>query len=503
MSSLYLTYFGLTAPPFSITPDPSFFFEGKDRGVFIAGLLHATLQAEGIVLVIGEVGSGKTLMSRILLSRLPKHVDTVYLPNPAFSRDEIIEVIARDLGVAGVSPGQGLRLEALQQELIKRHEQSRRVVVLIDEAHAMPMESIEEVRRLSNLETDNRKLVQVVLCGQPELDTLLAAPHLRQVRDRVVYRLALRNLSREDSVAYLDHRLRVAGWRGSRMFSWYAERLLLNDAKGRARRINILADKALLAAFADNKKQVRAKHVRLAIRDAGANFATPGIGRAKPWGLIAAWAASIAVAVLASLWFGHSSTENRGLTASQVLPAAPAAHSPVRQPLPAEPPMPVAPQAVTAAATPPPAAPANDITATPQAKAENEEAKGAAGVAIDPALLEDIGRLVKQSQLYAEQQSAIGRYAIRLAARSFVDQAPAVTFIASAEKMLPPGQVHVRRFFDGKATGSGQANYVIYFGSFPTHEAARLAIVDLPEKLHKDKPTIRTWKEISDAPWSL
>ena len=293
MSSLYLDYFGLSSPPFSITPDPGFFFEGGDRGAFIAGLLYAAQQAEGIVLVIGEVGSGKTMMSRLLLTRLRANVDTVYLPNPSFSRDEIIDIIARDLGVAAAS--QGMRLEALQQELIKRHDMGRQVVVLIDEAHAMPAESIEEVRRLSNLETDDCKLLQLVLCGQPELDTLLAAPHLRQVRDRVVYRLMLRHLSHSDAGAYLDHRLRVAGWRGGRMFSWPAEFILLLDAKGRARRLNLLADKALLAAFADGKKQVSAKHVRLAIRDIGANFSSY---RSSP----SVKSVTLAVALLAILW---------------------------------------------------------------------------------------------------------------------------------------------------------------------------------------------------------
>lgn len=238
--------------------------------MFIAGLLHAVLQGEGIVLVIGEVGSGKTLMSRMLLSQLPDHVDTVYLPNPAFSRDEIIDVIARDLGLTAAN--QSMRLEALQQELIKRHERGRQIVVLIDEAHAMPGESIEEVRRLSNLETEDRKLVQLILCGQPELDTLLAKPSLRQVRDRVVYRLMLHSLSREDASRYLNHRLRVAGWQDERMFSVLGEHLLLNDAKGRARRLNLIADKSLLAAFADGKQQVGARHVRSAIQDAGANF---------------------------------------------------------------------------------------------------------------------------------------------------------------------------------------------------------------------------------------
>lgn len=238
--------------------------------MFIDALMHASLQAEGIVLVIGEVGSGKTLMSRMLLSRLPDHVDTVYLPNPAFSRDEIIDVIARDLGLVS----QGPSLEALQQELIKRHEMGRQVVVLIDEAHAMPAESIEEVRRLSNLETCRCKLIQLVLCGQPELDALLASPQLRQVRDRVVYRFRLDKLSPDDAVRYLDHRLKVAGWHGGRLFSKFGERLLLADAQGRIRRLNLIADKALLAAFAENDNQVNARHVQLAIRDTGTNFSS-------------------------------------------------------------------------------------------------------------------------------------------------------------------------------------------------------------------------------------
>lgn len=456
--------------------------------MFIAGLLHATLQAEGIVLVIGEVGSGKTLMSRILLSRLSKQVDTVYLPNPAFSRDEIIEVIARDLGIEGAAPlGQGLRLEALQQELIKRHEQGRRVVVLIDEAHAMPMESIEEVRRLTNLETDNRKLVQVVLFGQPELDTLLDTPHLRQVRDRVVYRLVLRNLSSLDSRAYIEHRLRVAEWRGGRMFSWCAEQHLIHDAKGRARRINILADKALLAAYADNKKQVLARHVRLAIRDAGTNFATPGNSRRWPWRMLTAWAASIAVTVVFSLWYSSWLTQHRGVTASPVLQAVPAA-KPASAPLQhSESPAPSPPQAADVAPSPAPV--------VPQEKAKPEV------IVPDPPQSEDIDNRVKQSYAYARQQSTTGYFAIQLATLPFTDRV--LAFMESAEEMLPPGQIYVRRrFVGGRQAGSRQTSYAIYFGSFETDEAARRAIADMPPKLRKEKPTIRTWKEIFDAPWS-
>jgi len=240
--------------------------------MFIAGLLHAVQQREGIILLTGEVGSGKTLMSRILLSRLPEHIDTVYLPNPSFASDEIIGVIARDLGITALSPG--MRLEALQHELIKRHTLGRQVLVFIDEAHTMTIAAIEEVRRLSNLETDQCKLVQLVLCGQPELNTLLASPQLRQVRDRVVYRLILNKLSTGEARGYLNHRLSIAGSHNLRLFSAAGVQLLLKDADGRARRINLIADKALLAAFSENKKQVSARHVRLAILDAGSNFSS-------------------------------------------------------------------------------------------------------------------------------------------------------------------------------------------------------------------------------------
>lgn len=465
MSTLYLNYFGLNSPPFSITPDPGFFFEGKDKGVFIAGLLHAALQADGIVLVIGEVGSGKTMMSRLLLMRLPENVDTVYLPNPSFSRDEIIDVIARDLGIA--TGEQTVRLEVLQQELIKRHAQGRQVVVLVDEAHSMPAESIEEIRRLSNLETDDRKLVQLILCGQPELDTLLAAPHLRQVRDRVVYRLILRNLSQADSRAYLDHRLRVAGWRGGRMFTSMGERLLLKDAKGRARRLNLIADKALLAAFAEGEKQVNARHVMQAIRDVGANFSSAGSG-AKML-TIAAWLLSMILTAAATIWIAGMVNKREAVVA---LPAKPPATH-------AQPEKSAAPQG----------AGRNVAHLSAVAKvAAKQQTSYTANVELD--------QLVKQSYLNAQKQANLGSYAIRLS--SVQQESEVSAFIAVAGQTLSAGQIYVRQYYADNAIW-----YVIYFGNLPTLEAANQVFSGLATELSEAKPIIRTWKEILDAPWSL
>jgi MSHA biogenesis protein MshM len=264
MSILYQAHFGLNRPPFQITPDTDYFFSGSRRGDFLTALLHVAAHEEGIVTVVAEVGSGKTLLARQLLARLPAGISTVYLANPCFSRDEIISAIARDLGLTALPASIEEKLACLHHELLRRHAAGQRVLLVIDEAHAMPAESLEEVRLLSNLETGSHKLVNIILFGQPELDDLLAEPRLRQVRDRVIQRFELTPFSHEDGAAYLDHRLRIAGWCGDRVFSPAAIKVLIKASGGRARRINLLADKALLAAYAENLKHVERRHARSA-----------------------------------------------------------------------------------------------------------------------------------------------------------------------------------------------------------------------------------------------
>ena len=267
MSSLYLEHFGLTKPPFQITPDLDFFFSGGRRGDILTALLHVAAHDEGIITLVAEVGSGKTLLARLMISRLPPDVCVAYLANPCFSRDEIIVAIARDLGLASLQGSIEAKLAALQQELLRRHAAGQRVLLVIDEAHAMPAESLEEVRLLSNLETGQHKLVNIMLFGQPELDTLLAEPRLRQVRDRVIHRFELPPLQTSEVGAYIDHRLRAAGWQGAGLFTPAALSRLVKSSGGRARRINLLADKALLAAYAQNERQVEVRHVDDALRE--------------------------------------------------------------------------------------------------------------------------------------------------------------------------------------------------------------------------------------------
>ena len=264
---MYLTHFGLNEAPFRITPHTEFFFSGANRGATLEALLYAITHDEGIVKVTGEVGSGKTMLCRVLVERLPKSVETIYLANPSLSRDEILHVLAADLQIESRGERVTIMLRALQERLIKLYAAGRRVVVLIDEAHAMPIETLEEVRLLSNLESNRHKLLQIVLFGQPELDEHLAAPNMRQLKERITHSFRLEPLVRSDVVSYIDFRMRAAGYRGPNVFAPAALKMIARISEGLTRRINILSDKSLLAAFADSTHQVGAKHARAAVRD--------------------------------------------------------------------------------------------------------------------------------------------------------------------------------------------------------------------------------------------
>ncbi len=276
---MYLNHFGLDEPPFRITPHTDFFFGGANRGATLEALLYAITHDEGIVKVSGEVGSGKTMLCRVLMERLPAHVDTILLSNPSLAREEILYAIADELKIEVGNERQPLLLRMLQEHLIKLYGEGRRVVVLIDEAHAMPQETLEQIRLLSNLETSHSKLLQIVLFGQPELDAHLSMPDMRPLKERITHSFRLEPLLRSDVEAYLDFRMRAAGYRGPNVFAAEAVRRIVRASEGLTRRVNILADKSLLAAFADNQHGITARHVERAIRDS--EYHRPGVSKAK------------------------------------------------------------------------------------------------------------------------------------------------------------------------------------------------------------------------------
>ena len=265
---MYYAFFGLTQAPFKITPDTDVFFEGGNRGAILEALIYAISNGEGIIKVTGEVGSGKTMLCRVLQTRLPKNVETVYLANPSVSPEEILHAIAFELRLP--IPKDAGRLEvmhALNAYLLERHSQQRQVVVFVEESQGMPIATLEEVRLLSNLETQQHKLLQIVLFGQPELDENLRQPQIRQLRERITHSFTLFPLDQENVKAYLTFRLQAAAYHGPDLFSRRVIAYLTRATGGLTRRINLVADKALLAAFAEGTHNITLRHVRAAVRD--------------------------------------------------------------------------------------------------------------------------------------------------------------------------------------------------------------------------------------------
>jgi type II secretory pathway predicted ATPase ExeA len=296
---MYLEYFGLNEAPFSITPHTEFFFAGANRGATLEALIHAITHDEGIVKVSGEVGSGKTMLCRMLLEQLPENVETVYLATPTLSREDILSAIADELKAERPDSRSHQMTRALQERLLEIHASGRRVVVMIDEAHAMPTETLEEIRLLSNLESNRHKLLHIVLFGQPELDERLGEMNLRQLKDRITHHFALEPLRRDDIGDYLMFRLRAAGYGGPDVFTPRAIQLIAWASQGLSRRINILADKSLLAAFSDGKHRVDFRHMRAAIRDA--RF-SPLDGRQRKIFVAAGLAAVIVIIAASIVW---------------------------------------------------------------------------------------------------------------------------------------------------------------------------------------------------------
>ena len=265
---MYYAHFGLNEPPFKITPNTDFFYSGGNRGAILDALKFSIANGEGIVKVVGEVGSGKTMLCRMLQAALPDKVESVYLANPSLTPNEILHAIAFELQLSISKSSNRLEvMQALQDHLILQHEAGRQVVVFVEEAQSMPLETLEEIRLLSNLETRQDKLLQIVLFGQPELDENLNQPHIRQLKERITHQFYLTPFNKEDLTIYIDFRLRKAGYAGPPIFTPKALKLLSKASEGLVRRANILADKALLACYAENKYQVSTKYMLAAIRD--------------------------------------------------------------------------------------------------------------------------------------------------------------------------------------------------------------------------------------------
>lgn len=274
----YLRHFGLREAPFGITPDTSFFYACRSTQEALNTLLIAVGNGEGFIKITGEIGTGKTLLCRKFLATLGSGWTSAYIPNPDLEPRALVQQIAEELGVR-VEPGvdQHHLLKGITRVLLDSARQGRRVVLCMDESQGMPLETLETVRLLTNLETEKRKLLQVVLFGQPELDRKLASESIRQLRQRITFQYALRGLDREEIGAYVEHRLAIAGHAGAPLFDAWALRALHRASQGVPRLVNILAHKAMLLVFGEGGRCAARRHVQAAAAD------TPAAATARGW----------------------------------------------------------------------------------------------------------------------------------------------------------------------------------------------------------------------------
>lgn len=293
---MYTEFFRLSEPPFSLTPDPRYLFMSERHREGLAHLLYGVQQSGGFVQLTGEVGSGKTTLSRCLVRQLPADAEVALILNPRLTAIELLATVCDELGIAypADTPSIKVLIDALNKHLLEGHAQHRRTVLIIDEAQNLRSDVLEQIRLLTNLETSQEKLLQIILIGQPELLSLLKGKRLRQLSQRITARYHLQSLSRSDTEAYIQHRLRVASSREP-IFSASAMRCVYRLSGGVPRLVNIICDRALLGAYAADKRRIGAAIVRKASRE------TRGI---IPWYRRSRIAWSAASAVILALILG-------------------------------------------------------------------------------------------------------------------------------------------------------------------------------------------------------
>ena len=265
---MYLSHFSLREAPFSLTPDPGFFYGYAGHQEALNVLLVALQGGEGFIKITGEVGTGKTLLCRKLLSALGEGFRTAYLPNPLLTPFELHKALAQEFGLT--TPADATLHDLVKQiteTLVKLNRQGQKAVLCIDEAQAMPAESLEALRLLSNLETEKEKLLQIVVFAQPEFNVLMQGVNLRQLRQRITFSYELPPLDRAGVEGYVQHRLRVAGYGGSRLFSPAALDAVSRASRGIPRLVNILGHKALMVVYGQGGATVDLPHAIAAIRD--------------------------------------------------------------------------------------------------------------------------------------------------------------------------------------------------------------------------------------------
>lgn len=448
---MYLEHYGLNEPPFRITPHTDFFFSGAKRGATLEALLYAVTHDEGIIKISGEVGSGKTMLCRVLMERLPASVVVIYLANPSLSRQDILYALADELGIPSSEHGRpASAMRALQEKLVELYAAGKQVVVLIDEAHAMPAETLEEIRLLSNLESNRHKLLQLVLFGQPELDATLARPDMRQLRERITQHFRLEPLVQQDIAEYLDFRMRAAGYRGPNVFSSEAVKRIAKVSAGLTRRINILADKALLASFANGTHQVGSREIEAAIKDAQFVDLTKTPRQFRP-GYALVWATIGAVALLVVIAVWQYATRLAEPQLASPSPTVP----------------PTSPEAVTA----------------PPLELATETVVGSENASPTPLL----DKLLEQSRPWLETVTDDRWFIQLLTAIDADDPAQVESFLANIRN-AGVEMAHVKVY---RVISSGKPRYGVLYGDYVSRQDAVNNLNMLPPEAKRYRPYVR------------
>ena len=481
---MYLEHFGLREAPFRITPHTEFFFSGANRGATLEALMYAITAGEGMVKVTGEVGSGKTMLCRVLMERLPESVETIYLAVPSLTRDEMLAAIAADLEVESAGANTTKLLRALQERLIEIHSGGRQVVALIDEAHAMPLATLEEIRLLSNLETGKEKLLQIVLFGQPELDQHLALPHMRQLKERITHSFALAPLPAREVRDYVNFRLRAAGYHGPDLFGEEALRLIVEASEGLTRRINIYADKTLLAAFAAGTHTVTSDHARAAISDTQIVVNR----RASPRRLAAAFAGVLVAGAVIGFGLAQFLAPPAPNPANAAVIAE--APSPASQPTAAPAPAgtasaPADSPAASGPTNPAVAIPVAAIGSAPSSATPVAPAAAAAGPD-DPVSL----RLAAGHDLLSDPSPG---FAVQLMVTDPKERGYLAGYLADAGKALGADRLYVV-----PTPGADGTRVGVLYGTFHDRDEAAKALAALPAGLTQFKPFVRSLDGVRD-----
>jgi type II secretory pathway predicted ATPase ExeA len=480
---MYYEHFGLSQAPFKITPNTDFFFSGGNRGPVLDALIYAIMRGEGIVKVVGEVGSGKTMLCNMLQDRLPENVESVYLANPSVGPEEVLHAIAFELQLGPGRQADHLEvMHALQDYLVQRHAEGQRVVVFIEESQSMPIATLEEIRLLSNLETRNDKLMQIVLFGQPELDENLRRPEIRQLRDRITHSFKLQPLTCDEVREYLMFRMRAAGYRGPEPFSPQAIRQIARASSGLTRRINLIADKALLAAFSENTHAVLPGHIRAALRDSEFSQSQ------NRWFVTIpprfAWSACTLVvgAVLGATLYGAIASAPIAHSISPPAHAGEPALAPAAGPAQAD----AAPHPGDSAATAPQTAvlASAAVTSVVDAPAQHPQpGSGRAPVAASA-----------QADVVAERMDATRKWLSSRDTRAYSIQ----LFVVEDEEQLRNTLKNLMKFVElddvyvYRSSGRGREWVSVLWGNFPDRKAALRGIAELPPVLRTNRPYLRT-----------